>query len=253
MARALFPIFILPLLAVACEPASGTTNPVGAARASAVTTATVASLPSQVSASAAAPTVTTTTAAVTSASPTTSARASASPLAIPKRANASYVGRRTVLDGCKTRAIDPADPVDGGGWNCSPFGGYKLDISFRDERVFLSLVRAGNKPQFRSLDAISKGSFSGIDKVVEWRVPASKPASPATVIASINWGFPIVGRAFAIYLLTQEGSCLAAAVDASVGNSRTRARVLADRIAGMDRCPSPPVIEKMTKPLSTEL
>lgn len=232
-------------LPVGCEQPA---PPTGPDRPPVVSTSTTAA-----NAATAYPTADASSAPAAMSSRPAAATASARAVVIPARAKTSYIGHRTILDGCKTRAIDPQDPVDGGGWDCAVFGGYKLDINFGDERVFLSIVPKGNKPKFQSIAAVTGGAFSGIDGVIEWRVPSSDANAPATVIASVNWGFPIVGRAFLIYLLTEEGSCLAATVDVSYGNSRVRARALADRIASLDSCPSPPLLEKITKPMSTKL
>lgn len=86
---------------------------------------------------------------------------------------------------CRSRALIPDDPVDGGGRRCPGAGGYALKIETGDDRDFVSVVDPRGREHDLRLSEVVTWSFSWVGPRAEWRL-AGRGARPHALIFRLN-------------------------------------------------------------------
>lgn len=155
------------------------------------------------------------------------AAATAAAVALP---SAAQVSRYTPLGGppCRERAVDPEDPVDGGGRVCPGLGGYSLEIQTGDDRDFVSIVdRRGREYDLRLTETVT-GAFSWTGPRAEWRLRGRRPEPYALIFRLGHQREDGIRNTSVLVVARLDRMCVTAVIPAGPQQNE-RARAAADR------------------------
>ena len=86
---------------------------------------------------------------------------------------------------CRSRPLNPDDPVDGGGRTCPGVAGYRLRIETGDEREFVTVIDPRGSAHDLRLTEVVTSAFSSVGERAEWRTRGRR-SGPHAVIFRLN-------------------------------------------------------------------
>ena len=129
---------------------------------------------------------------------------------------------------CRERALDPDDPVDGGGRTCSGAAGWSLNIDTGDDRDFVVAVPPRQARGFDlRLSEVVTTAFSWVGPRAEWRSRSRGAAPYALIIRLGHQRQDGVSNTSVLVVTRLDRQCVTAVIPAGPQQNE-RARTAAD-------------------------